>query len=219
MKTHKAISRASLAIILSKLKNFENPKLREEQYSTDSESAASLLWDLHMKGRITGKVIADLGAGTGILGLGAALLGAKKVYLVEKDPDAAKLAKDNLDDLKTKYELKSVEIINSDISDFHKKDLAVGMVDMVLMNPPFGTKTKHADKMFLEKAFKIAGEIYSFHKSSTSEFIIKFCADNGFAAEKYMNIQFPIKASHRFHSRKIHRIEVACFRIVRAGQA
>lgn len=46
--------------------------------------------------------------------------------------------------------------------------------DTVLMNPPFGTKLKGIDMQFLEFASIIArGAIYSLHKTSTREFIVK----------------------------------------------
>ena len=62
-------SKGALAVILSKLKVFTAPKVRVEQYPTDAEIAAEVLWQAHMKGDI-GKVSADLGCGTGILGIG-----------------------------------------------------------------------------------------------------------------------------------------------------
>jgi hypothetical protein len=45
----KITSKAGLAVILSKLKSFEEPKVRVEQYSTDSEIAATVLWHAHFK--------------------------------------------------------------------------------------------------------------------------------------------------------------------------
>ena len=47
--------------------------------------------------------------------------------------------------------------------------------DVVVMNPPFGTKKKNADRLFLDAAFRIAQRsVYSLHKSSTRSFIEKF---------------------------------------------
>lgn len=40
--------------------------------------------------------------------------------------------------------------------------------DVVIMNPPFGTRRKGADMEFLSAAFRLASEsVYSLHKSST----------------------------------------------------
>ena len=88
------ITKSKLAIQLSKLKVFETAKIKLEQYPTDSEIAADILWNAFMQHDIEGKVIADLGAGTGVLGIGALLLNAKKVCFVEKDKEAVKLLKE-----------------------------------------------------------------------------------------------------------------------------
>ena len=71
-------SKAGLARVLSGLKGFDEAKVRLEQYPTDGETAADILWNMYILGDIDGKVIVDLGAGTGILGIGAGLLGAKR---------------------------------------------------------------------------------------------------------------------------------------------
>lgn len=40
--------------------------------------------------------------------------------------------------------------------------------DLVVMNPPFGTKEEGLDYVFLKQAFEICnGNVYSFHKTST----------------------------------------------------
>ena len=49
-----------------------------------------------MAGNIKGRKVADLGAGTGLLGIGAGLLGASEVLFVEKDENAIKILKQNL---------------------------------------------------------------------------------------------------------------------------
>ncbi len=93
------ITKSGLAIMLSQLETFRLPSIKAEQYSTDSESAAELLWFAHMHRNIEDKVIGDLGAGTGILGLGALMLGAKRVYFVENCRSALKTAHSNLEHL------------------------------------------------------------------------------------------------------------------------
>src|SRR3989344_1050805 len=99
MESKKAMvgSKSSLAIVLSSLKVFEGPKVKAEQYPIDSEIAAEVLWQAYLLGDISKVSVADLGAGTGILGIGALLLGAEKVYFVENDSLALETAKENLD--------------------------------------------------------------------------------------------------------------------------
>ena len=204
----KITSKSNLAVALSKLKGFEKPKVREEQYTTDSEIAADMFWLMHMRGELDDKTVADLGSGTGILGLGALLMGAKKVFLVDKDGEAMAVAKQNHNDLISQgFELGEAVFVLSDINDFNEK------VDVVVENPPFGTKEAHADKAFLEKAFSLADTVYSFHKTSTESFVSAVSEDNGFKVAEKINFSFPLKAVHDFHRRQIHRIEVTLFRL------
>ena len=142
-------TKRKLAIELSRLEDVENPKLELEQYTTDSELASELLWNAYMLGDVENKVVADLGAGNGILGIGALIMGAKKVYFVELDSDAVKVLKRNL----SKYNFTNYEIMNIDVGDFRTR------VDVVIMNPPFGIQSKQ-DVKFFETAKRSASTIY-----------------------------------------------------------
>ncbi|MBN2454575.1 methyltransferase [Candidatus Woesearchaeota archaeon] len=197
------MTKSGLAISLSRLESFSDPKLMKEQYSTDSETAADLLWFAYMQGDIETKVIADLGAGTGILGIGCCLLGAKKCYLVENDPEAIISLKKNIEVM----QIKNAEIVESDVASFAKK------ADAVVQNPPFGTKARHADREFLEKAFSIAKVVYSLHKSSTRKFVEAIAKDRGFSITNRIKYMMPLKATHSFHRKKIQRIEVELYRL------
>ncbi|MBU2561140.1 MAG: METTL5 family protein [Nanoarchaeota archaeon] len=263
-------SKSQLAIALSKLDVFSSPKPGLEQYPTDSEIAAEVLWQAGMLGDIKGLTIADLGCGTGILGIGALLLGAKKVFFVDTDTAAMAVLGNNLKRTGIKKEQfsssaavsmrrrndrmntsdrgmscfriedsvtirkstgfsnltgmsdidRNIErrasrgaaggiavIVNKDIADFEES------VDVVIQNPPFGTRERHADREFLEKAITLAGTIYSFHKTATSGFVLKFASDNGFDVTRRWDFAFPLKQTLKFHKRKIQRIEVTCFRL------
>lgn len=201
-------SKSSLAVALSQLKGFEKPKVRIEQYTTEPEIAAEMLWLMHMRGELDDKTVADLGSGTGILGLGALLLGAKKVFLVDKDEEAMAIAKQNHAKLAEQgFRLGKAVFVVCDVKEFNEK------ADIVVENPPFGTKEEHADKVFLEKAFSLADVVYSFHKTSTESFVSALSKDNGFEVAEKINFKFPIRAVHEFHRRKIHRIDVTLYRL------
>ncbi len=193
----------SLAIELSKLKTFTNPKVKQEQYITESEVAAEVLQFAFMHHDIKNKIIADLGCGTGILGIGCLLLEAGFVYFVENDEKAIKILKKNL----KKYKFKKYKIINKNIKDFYQ------LVDIVIQNPPFGTKEKHADKLFLEKAFSISKVVYSFHKTSTIRFIKAISKDHNFKITSTFNFKFSLKQTYDFHKKKVKKIEVSCYRL------
>jgi len=198
-------TKSELAIVLSRLDVFEKPKVAEEQYTTDSEIAADVLWFAYMNKDIKGRVIADLGCGSGILGIGCLLLGAKKVYFVDSDEDALDIARKNAEGLG----LKKMEFLRQDISAFSKK------TDVVVQNPPFGTKRKHADKAFLEKAFNAAKVIYSFHKLTSCGFINKLSADRGFKVTHLLRFHLPLKKTQAFHRKKVRLIEVGCWRLAK----
>src|SRR3989344_8065250 len=100
------MNKKRLAIILSKLEKIELPKAKLEQYQTDSEVAAEILWSAYLSKDIDEKIIADFGSGNGILGIGSLILGAKKVYFVEIDPKNTELIKENLSSLNIKNQSK-----------------------------------------------------------------------------------------------------------------
>ena len=199
-------SKARLAIELSKLHVFDAPDVSAEQYPTDSEVAAEALWNAYYLGDIEGKTIADLGCGTGILGIGAMLLDAAKVFFVDNDANALSIAKKN----HALYEdMKEAVFLEQDVQEFTQK------VDIVLENPPFGTKQKHADKEFLLRAFTLAPVIYTFHKATSKDFLKKIAEDNNFKVTHYWEFDFPLKATQLFHKKRIHRIKVGCWRLER----
>ena len=200
---------ANLAVELSKLKVFVNPKIKEEQYPTDSQVAAEVLWNAAMLGDIKGKTIADFGCGTGILGIGALFLEAKKVFFVDNDADALRILLENLKKIKLN-DADKVEILDLDVKDFPLK------TDVVIQNPPFGTKTMHADKEFLQKAFRTAPVVYSFHKYSTIDFLKKFSADKGFRISHIWRYSMPLKQTMKGHVKKAIAIDVVCVRCEKA---
>ena len=199
------LTKKQLAIQLAKLAVFEKPKLKLEQYPTDSEVASIILWDALMKGDIVGKKVADLGAGTGILGIGALLLGAEHVYFVEKDSDAVAILRQNL----LPVRLKNYTILQMDVSEFQDH------VDTVFQNPPFGTKQAHADKPFMEKAFSLGKVVYSFHKTTTDAFVRAIAGDYFFSIAEVYYFAFPLRQTQSYHRKKLERIEVTCYRLVK----
>jgi putative methylase len=217
-------SKSSLAIALSRLKTFASPRPRLEQYPTDSEIAAEVLWHAYMLGDIDEKTIADLGCGTGVLGIGALLLGAKKVFFIDTDDEALAVLQQNLEQAgligtpgsksrRSSGNTGTHEIINSDISLFDRE------VDVVLQNPPFGTRETHIDREFLKKAVSVAQVIYSFHKTSTRRFVESFAEDNGVSISASWDFSFPLKQTMPQHKRRIHRIDVTCFRMEKSRSA
>ena len=146
-------SQRDLSRELSKLKLFEDPQFKLEQYETPPHIAADWIWEMAQRSEVAGKTILDAGCGTGILGLGLLLMGARKIYFVEKDESAMKICMENYNTLKKEYEIGEAEFILHDISIFDEQ------VDVVVQNPPFGTKLEHIDKVFIEKAFSLCKQL------------------------------------------------------------
>ncbi len=88
-------SKKQLAVALSRLQNFEKPSFKLEQYPTDSEIAAEIIWFADLNNDIRNKIIADLGCGTGILGIAATFFNPEMVYFVDVDQRTLKNLNNN----------------------------------------------------------------------------------------------------------------------------
>jgi putative methylase len=190
------MNKKELAIFLSKLNKIHLPDVDLEQYETDSEIAAEVLWFAYLNNDIKGKTIADLGCGNGTFGTGALKLGAKRVYFIDKDKKSLEITKKNS---------KKGVFLNIDVEDFNEK------VDIVIENPPFGVQKVHADKVFLLKAMKIADKIYSFHKIESDKFINALCKDNNFKVEGVLRFDFVLKKTMKFHKSEKYKVKVGCW--------
>ena len=201
------LSKSSLAMTLSLLAGFDEPDVQAEQYSTEPEIAADMLWFAYLNNHLVGKKVADLGCGTGILALGAALLGAN-VVAVEKDAAVLEVAKKNAQQLS----LQNIAFLQQDISTFS------GTADTVVQNPPFGTKQKHADVRFLNKACEVAPVVYSLHKTATVAYLKQYAKRRNLDCIVVNQYRFPLKATQPFHKKSIKRIEVSALRMTSSKQ-
>lgn len=192
------MTKKQLAIELSTLRVFEDPDRELEQYPTDSDVAADALWTAMMLGWIENKTIADLGAGTGTLGIGCLLLRASNVTFIEKDPKAIVLLKRNIG----QYETNNFKILRMPVSE------TTGKYDLVVQNPPFGTSNFGADTEFLKAASRLSNRIITFHKSTTDDYIKKTLEELGFEIKSRHKYKFPLKQTMPDHKKRIHRIDV-----------
>ncbi|OUC43262.1 hypothetical protein D917_09870 [Trichinella nativa] len=72
------MKRKQLESVLTNVESFHNPKVLLEQYMTTAEVAATMIYmiDNHFND-LQGKVVADLGCGSGMLMIAALLQGAE----------------------------------------------------------------------------------------------------------------------------------------------
>jgi len=207
----------NLAIILSRLKVFDKPDFTLEQYPTDSEIAFEVLHNADMHNEINDKNMLDLGAGAGILGIGCLLLGAKRVYFVDKDKKALNILKKNLLLIEKQLSIKLIDkavIIEKDVSMIDSKDFKD--IDLIVQNPPFGTKNKGIDTMFLKKAMEISSIVYSFHKFETREYVERIINSNGFKLSALWRFKFLLRNTMSYHTKNKEYIDVGCFKIIKS---
>lgn len=193
------LSRKKLAIALSRLEGFMRQDPLLEQYPTPPDIAAEMLVAANERGDIDGKSIIDLGAGTGILGIGALLLGAAGATFIEKDPAVQEVLYRNL---------AIAEVGKKSCVEPH--DLALTDVngDTALLNPPFGTRAAHADIAFLSYAIAHATAVYSFHKTSTVPYLRAVIASLGARIQEERRFRFPLRCTMPHHRKPVEHIDV-----------
>jgi putative methylase len=197
-----------LEMTLQRIAGYSHPRTALEQYQTPAPLAARLLYHALMKGDIEGKTVCDLGCGTGVLAIGAALLGADCVRGVDSDPKAVGGAKANAALLDA-----HVEFIVADVRDAALPGL-LEPCDTVIMNPPFGSQKVHADRPFIDLALSIAPVTYSIFNAGSTQFIETYTAGRAEIDERVGGV-FPIKRTFSFHTHDVQEIEVEILRLIR----
>ncbi len=203
MGAKKLPSKRQLEVRLGKLKILQTPSLKLEQYPVSAEVASELLYMSGFEHNDLNGQIIDLGSGTGRLAIGAALMGAENVVGVDVDARALALARENAETVGVQ-----VEWVLSDI------DKVSGAFDTVIMNPPYGTRTSHADTRFLEKGFQLAPITYSIHKSATRDFLLQFVKKRNRQVEEVRSMKMEIPHLFGFHRKKQRQLEVDLYRIL-----
>ena len=199
----RTVSKRQLEIQLGKLKILQTPQLRLEQYPVSAKVAAELLYMAGFEHHdLQGETI-DLGTGTGRLAIGAAMMGSKQVVGVDIDERSITLARENAIAAGVR-----VKWVVSDIKE------VVGAYDTVIMNPPYGTRSPHADVQFLERAFELAPVSYSIHKSSTREFLRRVIERKNRRTDAVRSMSLDIPHLFPFHQKKWEKVDVDLYRIM-----
>lgn len=198
---------------LGEVETFDTPVAVLEQYPTSAHLAARMLHVAAGSGDIEDQRVLDMGCGGGILGIGAAILGAGSVVGIDIDDCALRIASRNIENMQVDD---VVDLVHADVSGLWSETAAgvAGPVDTVVMNPPFGTKRKGIDICFLQIAVQHAqGAVYSMHKSSTRGFIEKKALSWGTKPEVIAKMRFDIAALYDFHQRDSLDVEVDLWRL------
>lgn len=195
-----------LEILLSSLKTNPNPKLKFEEYSLDPKSASTILYTAFSQGDVQGKRVIDLGSGTGILSIGAAILGARCVVGIDIDKDLIRTAIDNMNNSNVR-----VEFVCGSI------DCIRGLFETTIMNPPFGSWRRGLDAKFLDRALIISSVIYSVHKASDKSdmFLRKKVAAKGGEIGKLGNVEITLPRLFDFHRKAKYKVNANFYRTIR----
>ncbi len=199
---HDYVKKKDLAIALQKVKNFDKPDPSLEQYMTNANLAAEMLFDAYANGDIAGMKIIDLGCGTGMLSIGSWLLGAGAVKGFDISEKALSVAETNRNAFGA-----DTEFVHCDVCDVDEG------ADTVVMNPPFGCQTRNADRAFLNKAMEISECIYSIHMANSVDFVKEYCSEKGRSVCSCKIYKYDIPHVFAFHKRAKQTVDVAVLNI------
>lgn len=195
---YRSMKKKDLEIALERVRPFTDPDPALEQYPTPATIAADILFSAYSAGDIQGMKVMDLGCGTGIFSIGAALLGAGMVVGYDISESALEIARENASGFGLDIDFKESRI----------EDVNEG-ADTVIMNPPFGSQRKGADRPFLEKAMDSAERIYSIHMANTLDFIREYAEAHGRALASYKIYKYVIPHTFSFHTKTKQTVEIA----------
>lgn len=189
---------------LQKVQGFHSPVADLEQYMTPATLAARLLHEAALAGDIEGMTVADLGCGTGMLSIGAALLGAT-VIGVDIDEAALKIARKNAEAFGVDIEWLRMRI------DENAEPLSA---DTVLMNPPFGAQKEHADRPFIDFALLTAPVCYGIFNKGSIPFLEAYTKNTAVITSKTAAL-LNIPKQFAFHTKEHLEIPVEIIRLER----
>ena len=194
--------------MLSGLEQTQSQSVDLEQYSTDGDLAARWLTDISNFGDLQeGCSVADLGAGNGVLGLGAIALGAGRIVLIESDRAACETAQHNA--IKLGF-ADSAEVTQATIG---IDTLRLDSVDLIISNPPWGRQSPKADRPFLDAMLSARVTSHLMHSAEASHIEPMF-EEHGWSVERYGEADFALPAAYSHHSRQRGKTRAAFWRLL-----
>lgn len=204
-----------LAIKLSKLAPHPCKDVSLEQYATEGDLASYWMLAVDELDGFEQSTVVDMGAGNGILGIGALLLGASKVIFVETDPAALEAIETNIDALEKNLQGRA-ELWPATVG---LDELPLEGVDIIVMNPPWGVQREKADRAFLEAAFgSKAASIHVLHSDKATH-LEPMAREQGWWAEVVLRTEFRLPPTYAHHAQRKGKTDVKCWRFFREGNA
>lgn len=204
--------RAELQRRLDAIPRHPAPDPDLEQYRTPPPIAADLLLAAHADGAIAGRKVLDLGCGTGMFTVGAALLGAAFVTGVDTDAASTRLAQDAV---RGAGVAGRSEVVTADVAAW---DPAPGAFDTAIMNPPFGAQkgNRHADRRFLDRAAQAVqpeGTVWFLALARTEGFLAQQAQRLGATIDRVGHWDYPLEATMAHHREEARVVQVGGYRL------
>jgi len=203
------VSKRQLETRLAVVAGFDDPEAALEQYPTPPALAAHVVHLADLQGDIQARTVVDLGSGTGMLALAAALRGPARVVGVEVDREPLETAREN------RLRVGAAAPVHWVRGDATRVPLTLREPTTVVMNPPFGAQdgNRGADRGFLASAAALADVSYSVHNAGSREFVEAFAADNGGAVTHAFAAEFELDRQFDHHTEASATIDAEVYRI------
>jgi len=203
------VSKRQLETRLAVVAGFDDPEAALEQYPTPPALAAHVVHLADLQGDVQARTVVDLGSGTGMLALAAALRGPARVVGVEVDREPLETAREN------RLRVGAAAPVHWVRGDATRVPLTLREPTTVVMNPPFGAQdgNRGADRGFLASAAALADVSYSVHNAGSREFVEAFAADNGGAVTHAFAAEFELDRQFDHHTEASATIDAEVYRI------
>ena len=188
---------------LARVPAHPRPTIALEQYRTPPDLAARLVFELAGLGDLARGRVIDLGAGTGMLSIAAAMFGAPDVVGLDVDPAALRVARTAAADLDV-----------ADQTQWVVGDIAQACLrgEVALTNPPFGTRQRHADRPFLDHAFSQAPVAVVIHHAEAVDHVDARAASHGKTRTHGWRLGFDLPHQYAHQSRATKTLAAVALR-------
>lgn len=196
------LKKSQLERILQGLDSVPRPRATIEQYGTPPAIAAEVLFSALARGDLSVRSVLDAGCGNGILAIGAELLGASRSVGIDIDSAAIDVARSNA--------LRAAAAVEWRVGDIREVDETF---DTILMNPPFGSQRRHADRPFFETALARGRVVHAFLNPKAEAYVRRAIEASGGRITDRVAYEFPVRHTFAFHRSEVRRIPVVLYRI------
>lgn len=201
------LKKRKLELTLERVPEIPRPRVELEQYTIDSRLAATILWIAEFNyNDIHDRLVLDLGCGTARLLIGALILGARYGIGVDLDKASLLIARKFLveNDLYTKADLICADVEHIPLRISHAT---------TVQNPPFGVHRKGYDILFLRAAIGVSSVVYSVHKRTTMDYIVKKLEEMNLDVRVVLMDKIMLPPRMQFHVKRMHEVEVVVIRV------